>query len=347
MHRPSIRTALPTGVALTFFTQPANAHTKWVVTPADAASQGHAPLDGFFFDALAHYPWVPALALIGFLLVFWLDRRLQRAAANVPDSWYAMERVIPAIFSVSLGLLLLRSGIYNHLFFPNLVLDSLPIRILTGILGGMLLCGFLPRLAAVGVAGAYSLGGLVFGKDILDYPILLGMAFYVMVRQHPWWAAAAWGRQEWDLFQPLSRWSGLAMPVLRVLAGLSLIIPGIDKFTDPNLNMAVITKYGIRLPGISDTLFLFGAGWVETGLGLLVLLGLAPRLVAGILLVVFIPATLAGSFAFDMAGEIFDHLPFIAFGLAYLLEGNQAGLREIVARIPASNRENEATTVQR
>ncbi len=117
----------------------------------------------------------------------------------------------------------------------------------------------------------------------------------------------------------------LALPIIRIGTGLTLVILALhNKLLNPDIALTFLDKYAfnfmpyIGLPWFTNLHFVFAAGVAEVTLGLILMLGLATRFVAAVILGFFITTLI-------MLGpmELVGHLPLlgIMFLLIYLGSG--------------------------
>jgi uncharacterized membrane protein YphA (DoxX/SURF4 family) len=130
----------------------------------------------------------------------------------------------------------------------------------------------------------------------------------------------------------INLFSGLALPILRVATGLTLITLGIhDKLIDPNLGLAFLEKNHLNIfammgfQSFTDLHFTLAAGVTEVVFGSLITLGIAVPL-ATTCLALFFVTTL---FIFG-PHELIGHAPLFGIAFMFILRGGAFYARKTV-----------------
>lgn len=231
---------------------------------------------------------------------------------------------IPLLLAVHTAVPLLVSGIQRNLLVPNLDM-GLGVGALLGLLeiavGLLLFYGVFARYAAFGLGAVWCAGVVLFGPvRLLEQALYLGIAaFFWIVGRGPISVDRIFG--PWA--HARERWLPHAVSILRVATGFSIAWLALtEKLLNLPLALSFVSEYpwvnflpafGI---GVSDATFLRMAGTVELTGGLLLMLGIFPRLV---ILLLWLPfnVTLA---AFGWR-ELVGHLPIYAVMGLLLLWG--------------------------
>lgn len=114
----------------------------------------------------------------------------------------------------------------------------------------------------------------------------------------------------------MNKYQPFGMPVLRIFTGITLLWLGIDKWIHPEWGFEIIRQYNLFTFGFSNEMFVFGAGLVESAVGLLVIAGILNRVVPVVVLLLF--ATTAIIFPIQ---ELMGHLILVAVMAAMFIEG--------------------------
>lgn len=231
---------------------------------------------------------------------------------------------LPLLLAVHAAAPLLVSGVNGWVFVPNLELRQ-PADAFLGLaeigIALLLFYGAFARWAALGLAGVWGAGVLLFGPVLMvEQAIFLGIAaFFFIAGRGP----VAVDRVFGDWAGARERWLPLAIPALRWGAGVSFAWLAL---TEKLLNVPLGLRFLERYPQVnflptlgipaSDAEFVRLAGGVELAVGLLVLSGAFPRLV---ILVLWLPSNL--SLAYFGWTELVGHLPIYAAMAILLLWG--------------------------
>lgn len=283
-----------------------------------------------FEAAFTPVTWIPlgtALAVTGVALVVW---RAHGRRAVVPgpielgmsqDKYEQLLTWMPLVIGVHTAVTLLVSGIGLRLFVPNL---SLPENLLGAVLGlaqiGIalsLIYGALTRVAAVALAATWLAGAVFFGPlRLLEHSLILGVAFFLFATGR---GALSFDMSLDRLHRPIERLVPYAVPVLRVLTGLSIVVVAFtEKLWNVPMGLAFLAEHhfnffpALGVTAIGDREFLLLAGTVELTLGMLLMSGAFVRL---LIFVLWVPFNLT----LPLLGwrELIGHLPI--YGIMGLL----------------------------
>ena len=280
--------------------------------------------------ALTARTWIPVAIALGITALAALVWRSAGRRPIVPgpielgvkwDNYQKLLSWMPLVIGVHTAVTLLVSGIGLRLFVPNL---DLPVNFLGALIGlGEIaialsfIYGALTRLGAVALAVVWVVGAVYFGPvRLLEHSLFLGIAFFLF--------AAGRGPLAFDmsierLHRPIERLMPYAVPVLRILTGLSIaVVAFTEKLWNPAMGLAFLAEHhfnffpALGLPAVGDPEFLFIAGVVELTFGLLLMSGVFVRL---IILILWLPFNLT----LPLLGwtELVGHLPI--YGIMGLL----------------------------
>jgi len=322
-------------VAFLLAPQPVSAHEKWFVADPNGYSiewrrLGSWPVIGAILIALG----AVAVALL-------LDRRYrewQRQRQHAPVYALAgigeeqLRRVyafLPLLLAIHTAVPLLVNGFHLALFAPNLAMRT---NLLSGILALAeilialaLAYGVFTSYAALGLIGlfiaALALGPFVGipARFVPEHVDLIGIAvFLAIIGRGPFSGDAVLGRRT----HPHPALVNYAIPALRWGVGLSFaILAFTEKLLNPTIAKAFLAqKINFNLGsafGISDTLFIYGAGVAELTFGLLLISGALPRLV---IIGLWVPSNLTLPYLGWV--ELAGHLPIYAVLLTLLIVGS-------------------------
>lgn len=229
---------------------------------------------------------------------------------------------LPLLLAVHTAVPLLVSGIQRNLLVPNLDMgigNGALLGLLQIAVALLLFYGVFARYAAIGLAGVWLAGAVLFGPVLLlEHTIFLGIAaFFWVVGRGP----VAIDRMFGHWAHARERWLPHAIAMLRVSTGISIAWLAL---TEKLLNLPLALSFVEVYPwvnflsglGFSEVAFIRIAGTVELTAGLLLVLGAFPRLVIVLLWLPF-NLTLA---AFGWR-ELVGHLPIYAVMGILLLWG--------------------------
>ena len=221
-----------------------------------------------------------------------------------------------------MGAFLLIAATHEYLFSPNLDLHAgipLALIVIELIIGLALLVGIYDRIAAFALAllwasvWAYA-GPVAAIEDIW----VLSTALFIAIMGNDYFRFPG-------IASPIAfmrRYETYALPILRIGSGATLLVLGFsEKILHPEYGINFLAQYhwnfmqNVGIP-YSDYLFTLSAGSVEAIFGAVFLLGIATRLNALVLAVVFtIPIFILGPL------ELAGHMPHFAAVILLLLFG--------------------------
>ena len=241
------------------------AHVKWFTTvmPGEPEPIGSVVTPYFLLA------WGLALAVM--LVLTWLNIPLQELpwVRRIHGGLDTMRRWIPWFIRIGMAVPLVGAGIGGYLFHYEL--GPIPgwMRVAQVVLGLLLLLPVTDRLAAAGVVGVYLAGILLFGlHPLLDYISWLGAAFFLLARG--------------------SRAEPAGLPVLYITTGLSLSWAAVEKWVYPHMSLDILAHQGIPTFGFPLEIFLMLAGWVELGVGYLLITGVLNRFLSLVVTLLFV-----------------------------------------------------------
>jgi uncharacterized membrane protein YphA (DoxX/SURF4 family) len=273
------------------------------------------------FVLLAHVKWFtqalpgvpqPALEVITppFLLAWMLTlgvmlflTRLNQPLQALP--WVqrihaSLERLYPWtawMLRIGLAVPLLAAAYGGYLFHYELGPVPLWIRVLQAVLGLVILIPGADRYAAMGTIGLYLVGTVTFGfHPLIDYLSWLGAAYYLAARG--------------------TRAAGASIAILSITTGLSLSWAAVEKWVYPHMALDILQHAQIPTFGFPPHLFLMLAGWVELGVGYLLITGVLNRFLSVVVTGLFVLTS--SLFGFK---ELLGHWQLHAILLVFLAEG--------------------------
>jgi hypothetical protein len=303
---------------------PAHAHVKWFSMMANCATTPITTLD------VLSSPMFIGLALAAFavmLAVAVLDGRISngdnaavRSAARID---HEAAKLIAPLVRIGVAIYFVSIVVYFYgapiILTVELKTDAAWVPVLQLAIAAAVLVRRSAILAAVGIAVlfAYSVGRYgVF--HMLDYPFFLGLAAFLGID---------------SIYGQKRQLQGLG--VLRVTVGLSLLWCGVEKWLYPDWAYELLLS-DLRVllaTGLSPTLIVMGAGFVEFCLAFVLIFGrLASQIAAAVLMSVMISAIpLVGMV------DLIGHLPILVVLLILAATRNPIGG---IAAEPAGRRKH-------
>jgi hypothetical protein len=296
-------------------------HERWFV------SRQH-PVD--FSQVLTAQTAVPiAIALVatGVAVLVW---RMRGRREVVPGplqlgmEWEHYERLLswmPLVIGLHTAVPLLVAGVQLQLFVPNL---RLPYNFFGGVvaLAEILIAlsfvyGAATRIGAAFLGLRWLVGAIWFGALlVLEHALLLGVAFFMFVMGR---GPAALDMTLQRLHRPLERLVPRAVPMLRVLTGIGIVVLAFtEKLWNVPMGVDFLQRYplnffpAIGFESVGDAEFILIAGTVELTFGLLLISGAFVRLMT---LILWVPFNL--TLPFLGWRELVGHLPI--YGIMALI----------------------------
>lgn len=325
--------ALVAGFVVLGSAGPAAAHQEWFVR-----DPGAYPLD---FDALFRPGVLIGAAIAMGLMFLWRSaaarlpvpelsviKSTRRLAALVP--W--MPRLLAAHLGVSLLVLAFDRAVLDPgIHVPEGVGGTL-LLLPQAVVGGLLIAGVLVRAAAVTIVLAGPVVVVLHGLEaLITLAVLVGIALFLFILPPH---LEGGGRTEIDLLALRRATLGL-----KVGAGVTLIsLAVVEKLANPDMAHAMLDQVpvlNILAPfGASAEGFSLFAGSVEIMLGLLIISGALPQVVA---LIAAVPFT--ATLAIFGAPELLGHLPVYGVLLTFLVLGS----REDTSRVLSGLSQRDST----
>ena len=265
---------------------PLTAHVDYVTDPEASADPIAFLLNALADPGAALILAAGALVAVGLVLAWARWRPMEEARRRFVERAEGYDEYLPWIVRLSVGLVLIGSGLSRVLFMPTLEAGGLVALLLTGC-GFLLLIGLAVRPAALVALGAYviTLVGNAELVMMLDVAGGLGVA-----------ALLGPGRPSLDdlLRAAFPRGPGaqaatrnlvrgrnddLVPLVVRLGLGGAFAASGIaDKLLIYDQALAAVERYGLtQLVPVAPELWVIGAVLIETALGIAIMLGVLTR----------------------------------------------------------------------
>jgi len=324
------------------------AHERWFVPKEE-----QRPTD---WGALVSLPVLLALvsgaACVAFLA--WLQRRIGDPLWPRPPFFQRLEPAAPAILGVQTAIAIIFAASRLNLFVPNIELPHNAVG--AGVAGLAVVAAFsfitgvLTRVGALLTAALFvaAFGFAEHPEEVVEQVIFVGIAFYLVavgrgvVRYNH--------RAEEDRTDLTDRLFPFALPVLRICAGVSVLVLGFtEKLLNVELGVAFLHEYPrfnvareVGIDWFTDHRFVYAIGIVEVTAGCALLAGFLPRLV---ILALWIPFNLG--IAFLPPQELIGHLPILSTMYVLLVRGTVGVPPREVAPIAASDQRPAAAHAAR
>lgn len=308
----------------------AQAHEKWFVKN----------LPPYAVKPLLFTSWNSTNASLVLLAVFGLvvalllhfALRPHRFAKRIRAELARYSAWIPSLLRVLTGTVLFMASFSQFIFAPDLMTDILPItvaRVLLAIelVAGLgLIVGFFPRWMSLIGFTLYLVTFFIFPTiNVLTYLNFVGIFFYLFIIGDPALPKVR-GAKLFNHINTVIHFDDLkpyATAVLRILTGLSFVILGfMYKIYEPQYAVEFLKIHPINfMPALGfvnfdNDMFVLAAGLTEMLAGVLLIFGLLPRFVGGLLIALFtITLLMFGIY------ELLGHLPLYAAAIAFLLQG--------------------------
>ncbi len=250
------------------------AHAKWFI---DGSKHHHTDW-GFFFDAYTLAVLAPAVVVAGLWYV--VGPRLRQGWLPVLAPIGRLAPWVPRILAGGLGLVLVTFAVAGRLLGPGTVAESVPgglaLILVQGVVGAWLVVGRRLKVAA-GLLGLLCLASAVLAGPmiVLESGQVVGIALYLGL------TAASVGSDKRVRITGTSsgaRALGLALGVTLVVAAFT------EKLGSPGVTAALLDSYpSLDVPGalgVGEANLIRLVGAAEVLLGLLLVTGAAPELVA-------------------------------------------------------------------
>jgi len=290
-------------------------------------------------DGLLSWYIIPTVIAVSvFLLAIFLEfvARKNSSIVRLGELLKTGAFLDSTVLSITIGILLISSGVQNYLFAPGIGLeDSIPHMVFryTQIVIGMgLVVGTFTRLCTVGIVALF-IGGFFFfpALRMLDYILFMGIGLFLFL-VHKDVLSFAFFFHPLEKKGFLDKYRKYALPILRFITGAGLIFvsvhhniidpqPAINFIQERPLLNVMQSVFGLQ--DYSNALLVFNAGIFGILMGALLAFGLLERFVASVLAIGLILMVIVGGVSF---------LPIAVpyFAIAYIvITGNQFEEREI------------------
>lgn len=290
-------------------------HVKWFIDyEMDAHSP--APIYDFSLSDPAILTWLGiVIALV--ITAFFLDRKIQEPPKKFTKFFEKNKAQILHLFQVCVGISLLFASHRGAILQPHYVgtNGTLPLEILEAITGILLIANVGVPLAATFLLITYLTTFQLFSfVEAIDYINLIGIAFFLFASQYK--------KRDFQKY---------ALPSLRIFTGAALFILAFsEKLLYPDRAYEFLSRYELNFMSFvgfenyNDTLFTLSAGAVEAAFGIILMLGIIPR----INIVALTGFFLASNLFFYIQGyyeegvvELMGHLPVVATAIIIFAYG--------------------------
>lgn len=282
------------------FIPDASAHVKWFTegSYADRPLKFDEVLDTRYFTTLF------IVCVIVVVLGVWLDSRIMNARwYNRMNNWLESRKsysVIVMRFGAAMVLILSWQG--NAMMVPTL---GVPLHYewlgwFQFVLAFFLLIPRLVPIGGLGIVFIWVLGNFLFHPfHMLDYLMFGGCGAYLFLAT----------------FRN-GKWKETALVVLYVAVGFSLCWVALEKFIYPNWSLILVREHPSLSMGFNPDFFIKSVGFVEFGLGYLLIVCLLQRPLAVIITITFfLTSSVFGK------TEIIGHTMIHGALIVFLLEG--------------------------
>jgi uncharacterized membrane protein YphA (DoxX/SURF4 family) len=243
-----------------------------------------------------------------------------------PPVFQRLETAAPAILGVQAAITIIYMATQLELFVPNI---DLPENALGVLLAGIaitasfsFITGVLTRVGAGVILGLFLLA-FIFGTwyEAMEQVIYIGIALYLVAVGR---GVPRYDHEDEDRSALTERLRPVALPILRVAAGLSVLIVGFtEKLVAPGLGVAFLQEYPrfnvareLGFSWFTDERFVYAAGIAEVTAGIALISGYLTRVV---ILALWIPFNLG--IPFLPPTELIGHLPILATMYILLVQG--------------------------
>lgn len=291
------------------------------------------------------------LVILGAVLFSLLAFAIHRAKwfRNIDSISDKLQSVLPRgvewrFVAILAGIMLIANSITGVFLAPDLALPAGSLVVAGSvaqmIVGGLLISQLSFLLAAVlVVAAAIPLASIYLPATwIIDY----GFEYVSLTLALVFFGLSSNCRDNYFCRKLIKRdpqdFASLPLPIIRIGLGLTIVALSLHyKLLNPNFALTFLDRYDFNFmpylgfPGFTNLHFVFAAGVVEFTLGLLLISGIATRLVAAALLAVLLTTLVVLGVA-----DLIGHLPVI--GIAVLLVYRGSGTFNLVpARVQAES----------
>jgi uncharacterized membrane protein YphA (DoxX/SURF4 family) len=291
------------------------AHTKWF------AEESLSPFSSTEPTALYLSAWVLIIVLVVAIGMFVEKKRWFNFGFLQPKKPHVFERAA-STFAMVTGTFFIIAGTHEYLFSPNLSPESgvpMSLIFIQIAIGFAFLLGIASRLAAIALSLLWcSLFIYIEPILVIENVWVLSTALFITLMGNEYFSIVSFASLR-SLAAPYKKY---ALSILRVGTGATLMILGLsEKILAPEFGVNFLSSHHWNFMHqlgftYSDYLFTLSAGAVEFLFGLIFVLGIATRLNALVVAVVFsIPLFILGPV------ELAGHLPHFAAVVLLLLFG--------------------------
>lgn len=283
-----------------FFIPEAGAHVKWFTdgSYADRPLKFSEVIETRFFYSLF------ALCLVTVVFGVWLDSKISKAKWYTRvDSWLEVRKTYaPIVMRFAAAMVLILSWQSNAMIVPTIPVPK-NFEWLGWFQFVMAFCLLFPRTVSIGGLGIvliWVIGNITLHPfHMLDYLMFAGCGVYLI----------------FSSFKQ-GKYNDTGLVVLYLTVGFSLAWVALEKFVYPNWSLFLIKEHPKLAMGLNFDFFLKSVGFVEFGLGFLLLVCLLQRPLAIIITITFfITSTVFGKI------EIIGHTMIHGALAVFLLEG--------------------------
>lgn len=243
------------------------------------------------------------------------------------------------VLSITIGVLLISSGLQNYLFAPGIALDdSIPhlvFRFSQIVIGVGLVLGTFTRLCTIGIVALF-IGGFFFfpALKMLDYSVFMGIGLFLFVVHKDVLSFTFF-------FHPLEKKGFLdkyrkhALPILRFITGAGLIIVSLHhNIINPDAAIAFLDERPLLnlmqsvfgFDDFSNALLVFNTGIFGILFGAMLAFGLLERFISTIIAIGLVLTVIIGGISFLPIAVPYFAIAFI------IITGNQFEEREIIEK---------------
>jgi len=316
------------------------AHVKWFV------SEGHDVMVSDNNGLIYLSVW--AVIAAGIVVAgIGIEKKIMRLfASKVYNASVVFENHVASLFSILVGVYFLAAAYYGFLFSINLDNVGQWHAVLIGVqafVGVSFVLGIGVRQSAALFLVLWLFSLMYVGAlGTLENMGLCGIAIFILIYGR---SSMRYTREDIAPIGLILKGRQYAVPVLRVIMGLNLVLLGFsEKILRPDLGLAFLEQHSwnfMKNNGVqwfSDYLFVVSAGAVEIILGLVLMLGIVTRVCAAVIaIVLLIPPFFMGP------SELLGHIPHLAVTAVLILFGAGDSLKLLAA--PKLKQENGAVDI--
>ncbi len=300
---------------LILYVPPASAHLRWFAEDSQKR--------GYLYNDLVSYSliWI-GVGITLIIIGIFIDKILPKVSA--PWQPTLIEKYATSILGIFVGASLIISALDGNVFSMNIkdtgALHTV-LLLCEGFIGVSLVFGLAVRQASLLLIALWLVATLTAGLVVtLENLWVLGAAIFFFLRGRP---LLRYSREDIFPFLNINVSQAQALTFLRIFIGANLIFLGFsEKIMVPELGLSFLQEHQwnfmkhLGLLWFADDLFVFSAGAVEIILGIFLVAGLAVRLTAAVLAILFLTPPF-----FMGPAEMIGHIPHISIVAMLLLFG--------------------------